>query len=624
MADLPENTGGANATNRFDPGAPQQRMMGNQNGQLDMNPPDRDNRLQEKYNRMNTNMPAAPASVSQAENQHPNLNRQNQLAQSMPQLPRGANQRYNNGAPSKNNTGGGLEFRDDASRVSMSRMKSSYGEELKRQMEADKQKRRKSKEKDRDEDIDFLQESFNYQPFGRGGAGAPLRDQFGNMITSRKPQMRGDHERQHFKRFLNKSSRGSSRASHRSHQRRQSHAKIDRYENFEEEDEDGFENEPDLIAAGPISNTTAQTAAQMASNRFFKPDYIVDVQPKKKKASRIPTMPPPREPEPQPPQPQVTYQVVQPQVDWAAWRNELFALLQWERWQREEEEKRRKYQWMNDEEKYKVERESMERGFQRDLEDRRRQFVDIQQENLERMQDYWEHRHDEEMRRWEEMMANPRYVQYLDRDNSVKLSQAFVDQLGSTMRLELDKIKGNMDGRDLELLKQIASLKKDATVADRERFDSLAEVDRMRGELENQKALDGIRHKYVYNTLLWDKLMDHKTRYPECQPKYKDFDYSKKYAVEKSIVDAIPTVPDGEKFKLDSLDKERIKIDDINQRSSQFLAQTINDKARVELDKLDSNLFNTEGSKTYRDAHDAYSRMGGLKTGEHQVNYKEF
>jgi len=341
----------------------------------------------------------------------------------------------------------------------MSRMKSSYGEELKRQMEADKQKRRKSKEKDRDEDIDFLQESFNYQPFGRGGAGAPLRDQFGNMITSRKPQMRGDHERQHFKRFLNKSSRGSSRASHRSRQRRQSHAKNDRYENFEEEDEDGFENEPDLIAAGPISNTTAQTAAQMASNRFFKPDYIVDVQPKKKKAPRMPAMFPPREPEPQPPQPQVTYQIVQPQVDWAAWRNELFALLQWERWQREEEEKRRKYQWMNDEEKYKVERESMERGFQRDLEDRRRQFMDIQQENLERMQDYWEHRHDEEMRRWEEMMANPRYVQYLDRDNSVKLSQAFVDQLGSTMRLELDKIKGNMDERDLELLKQIASLK---------------------------------------------------------------------------------------------------------------------------------------------------------------------
>ena len=95
----------------------------------------------------------------------------------------------------------------------------------------------------------------------------------------------------------------------------------------------------------------------------------------------------------------------------------------------------------------------MERRYQRDLEDRRRQFVDIQQENLERMQDYWEHRHDEEMRRWEEMMANPRTVKYMDGDNSVRLSQAFVDQLGSTLRLELDKIKREMDGRDVDLLK---------------------------------------------------------------------------------------------------------------------------------------------------------------------------
>lgn len=63
------------------------------------------------------------------------------------------------------------------------------------------------------------------------------------------------------------------------------------------------------------------------------------------------------------------------------------------------------------------------------------------------------------MRRWEEMMAHPRYVQYLDQDNSVRLSKAFVDQLGNTMRLELDKLKGGMDGRDVDILKQIAILK---------------------------------------------------------------------------------------------------------------------------------------------------------------------
>ena len=82
------------------------------------------------------------------------------------------------------------------------------------------------------------------------------------------------------------------------------------------------------------------------------------------------------------------------------------------------------------------------------------------------MQDYWEARHDEEMRRWEEMMANPRTVKYQDNDNSVRLSQAFVDQLGSTLRLELDKIKREMDGRDVDLLKQISNLKKEAASCD--------------------------------------------------------------------------------------------------------------------------------------------------------------
>ena len=51
----------------------------------------------------------------------------------------------------------------------------------------------------------------------------------------------------------------------------------------------------------------------------------------------------------------------------------------------------------------------------------------------------------------------------------------------------------------------------------------------MRGELENQKHLDSVRHKYVYNTLLWDKLIDHKLRYPDCAPKNKDMGTSRKY-----------------------------------------------------------------------------------------------
>jgi hypothetical protein len=195
------------------------------------------------------------------------------------------------------------------------------------------------------------------------------------MITTRKPNYRGDHERTHFREFIkrsgSRSSRGSSRKSNRLQQSNKmaNHASKSRYA---PEDSSDDLNEPDTIAQGPINNTTAETAAQMASNQFFRPDYIVSYTPEKKRKNH-PKMH--RQQDAPPPQPQVTYQIVQPQVDWAAWRNELFALLQWERWQREEEEKRRKYQWMNEEEKYKNERESMERQYQRDLEERRRQFL---------------------------------------------------------------------------------------------------------------------------------------------------------------------------------------------------------------------------------------------------------
>ena len=493
--------------------------------------------------------------------------------------------------------------------------KSQYQMDLKKQMLEDQARKNKAKNKKLEEDYQALDDFYGYNPFGRGGGGAPLRDQFGNSITTRKPNFRGDYTRQHFKDQMRKGSRLSSRSKKHGKKSKMQKVKrkINEFNNHETSSSDDI-SEADLIASAPVYNTTANTAATLANNPDFRPDYVVEYEKPKRKPDYVvkteKAQPPP------PPPPQVTYQVVQPQVDWAAWRNELFALLQWERWQREEEEKRRKYQWMVEEEKYNKEREDMERRYQRELEDRRRQHVDIMEENLARMQDYWEHRHDEEYRRWEEMMAHPRYVQYLDRDNSVKLSQAFVDQLGSTMRLELDKVKNNMDSRDLELLQQISQLKKDAGVADRERFDTLAEVDRVRGELENQKALDSIRHKYVYNTLMWDKLMDQNQKNSRTLPKYRQTDGNSKYLIENSVMDSLPNVPDAEKHKM--LDVGDIQTQSINARSDAMLSSLNN---RESLDDLDNKLFNQGGKKSYKDALTSSSRYGGLKTGEHQINY---
>lgn len=54
--------------------------------------------------------------------------------------------------------------------------KSLYGDELRRQIHENEFKKRQGKIDDKVTDLDYLDEFREYNPFGRGGSGAPLRD----------------------------------------------------------------------------------------------------------------------------------------------------------------------------------------------------------------------------------------------------------------------------------------------------------------------------------------------------------------------------------------------------------------------------------------------------------------
>ena len=77
----------------------------------------------------------------------------------------------------------GLENRDDMNAVKQK--KRAYQLELERQMEADKYVKRKQKEEKDAYDRKLEEEIRNYNPFGRGGGGAPLKDEKGNVVTLR-------------------------------------------------------------------------------------------------------------------------------------------------------------------------------------------------------------------------------------------------------------------------------------------------------------------------------------------------------------------------------------------------------------------------------------------------------
>lgn len=113
-----------------------------------------------------------------------------------------------------------------------------------------------SKNQDRHADQKYLNDQYEFNPYGRGGGGAPLRDQFGNSITTLKPNMRGDMTRTHFTGDIHKPLHIGKKSQ-----------RYNRKNGQEEEDySDGEVSEADLIANAPSSNITGQTAAKLAAD----------------------------------------------------------------------------------------------------------------------------------------------------------------------------------------------------------------------------------------------------------------------------------------------------------------------------------------------------------------------
>lgn len=104
--------------------------------------------------------------------------------------------------------------------------------------------------------------------------------------------MRGDMLRTHFMGRSRRGSRSSSRGSRRPGRKSRSRSMV-RDRVLDEDDSDDLKmREADLISKAPVLNTTADTAAKLANQGNFKPDYIIDYpEPKAKPAARKPGAP---------------------------------------------------------------------------------------------------------------------------------------------------------------------------------------------------------------------------------------------------------------------------------------------------------------------------------------------
>ena len=268
-------------------------------------------------------------------------------------------------------------------------------------------------------DAEDLDEFYRYAPFGRGGAGAPLRDQHGNIISTRKPNFRQDWQRQHDFRpkemsVAAKSKRRGMTAFGRSGSKG-----------------DGVRYDYHVAEAAPKPDD-------------FQPDYIVETKPEPKKEPEPEEYPVYAPAPPPPPKTEVVY-------DYSVWLTELLNLLYYERLAREDEDRRRREAMLLEEERLRREKEDLDRRYQRELDDRQRAYETMQDDNLHALETFWEKLHDEETRKWETLMSTKPMVQYVERDDTLKLGQSLVDHLQHTLRTELTKVKNDIDLQEVDL-----------------------------------------------------------------------------------------------------------------------------------------------------------------------------
>lgn len=90
----------------------------------------------------------------------------------------------------------------------------------------------------------------------------------------------------------------------------------------------------------------------------------------------------------------------------------------------------------------------MESKYKREYEDKFSNLMGLQEDQLKRMEEYWERRHADELSRWEEMLRLRPYVDRIDNYDALRMTQGLVDHLQNSVRYELNKVQSDTADND--------------------------------------------------------------------------------------------------------------------------------------------------------------------------------
>jgi hypothetical protein len=95
---------------------------------------------------------------------------------------------------------------------------------------------------------------------------------------------------------------------------------------------------------------------------------------------------------------------------------------------------------------------------------------------------------------------------YLTVNDDVLLSDNIAHKLNAQVLLDIGEIDQQIYDHENDVQKEVNRLKNEGITADREYMDIMDEIDKCKEQLRQQRYNTDIRHKYIYQNLMSDKI----------------------------------------------------------------------------------------------------------------------
>ena len=152
-------------------------------------------------------------------------------------------------------------------------------------------------------------------------------------------------------------------------------------------------------------------------------------------------------------------------------------------------------------------RDQIESKYRIEIEDMDKKFNQISDDNVKKLLEMWQRRFAEEKKIWKETMERMHEREkYLTVNDEVLLSDNIAHKLNSQVLLDIGELDQNIYTKENEIQDELNRLKNESINADREYIDIMDEIDRCKEQLRQQRYNTDIRHKYIYQNLMSDKI----------------------------------------------------------------------------------------------------------------------